>query len=193
MMTIDPRPAFRLKTTWTPASEGGNPAYALTLTNNSPSPVGNFRLCFSGPARIDPAATIEGGTLVERSPTTRSSRRRKASCFSRGILDGDARGLSYPLRHWTDGATGAYLAFADGTTCPGRGQRRRAKSATMRPLKRGAEIYPVPDSAPAPISVVPWPQECARYRASGVPPAWICCPPGGKTQARPPRLSATHR
>ena len=58
--------AFRLATRWIPARDGEALAYELTLANAGDRAVTGFRLCVSGPARIDPAATIEGGTLVER-------------------------------------------------------------------------------------------------------------------------------
>ena len=169
MMTIDPRPAFRLETTWTPASEGGNPSYALTLTNNSPSPVGNFRLCFNGPARIDPAATIDGGTLVVRLSNHSEIGPPEGFALQPGkswtVL---ARGLSYPLWHWTDGATTAYLTFADGAIVPVDVTPTR-KSGDDAPLKRGAEIYPVPDGAPVPVSVIPWPQSVSVSGQLAVP------------------------
>ena len=98
--------AFRLETTWTPAASTESLAYSLTLTNLSGKPVAGFRLCVSGPARIDPQATIEGGALVER--LSNHSEFAPPEGFE---LDPDgawtvtARGLSYGLRHWTDGAS----------------------------------------------------------------------------------------
>ncbi len=57
---------FRLETFWKPAEGGDSLSYALRLTNRSDRTVSGFRLCVSGPARIDPAAVIEGGTLTAR-------------------------------------------------------------------------------------------------------------------------------
>ena len=37
-------------------------------------------------------------------------------------------------------------------------------------LKRGAEIYPVPDQAPVPVAIVPWPQSVAVSGRRAVPP-----------------------
>src|SRR5438128_1085275 len=65
-MTASTRFAFRLETRWTPASNAEPMSYRLILTNLSESPVEGFRLCVSGPARIDPAASIEGGELLIR-------------------------------------------------------------------------------------------------------------------------------
>lgn len=168
-MTIDTRSAFRLETTFTPADEGENLVYALTLTNNSASPVGGFRLCFSGPDRIDPAATIENGALVERL----SNHSELAPPDGFVLAPGKSwivtvRGLSYPLRHWTDGATAAYLVFADGTTAPVAVTPTR-KMGDNAPLKRGAEIYPVPEIAPVPVSIIPWPQQVSVSGRLAVP------------------------
>ncbi|MET0575369.1 MAG: beta-N-acetylhexosaminidase, partial [Mesorhizobium sp.] len=65
-MTQSTRVPFTLQTNWIAASDGQALAYTLTLTNHSGKPIENFRLFVSGPARIDPAATIEGGKLVMR-------------------------------------------------------------------------------------------------------------------------------
>jgi hexosaminidase len=160
-MTRIARFPFRLETTYAPAEADGSLAYALTLTNDSAAPITDFRLCVSGPARIDPLAEIEGGTLAAR--LSNHSELAPAQGFA--LAPGQswtvtARGLSYPLRHWTDGATAAYLAFQDGMTAavavrPTRMARNDA------PLKRGAEAYPVTAVGEAPISVIPWPRKVA--------------------------------
>ena len=110
---------FRLETFWKPAEGGDSLSYALRLTNRSDRTVSGFKLCVSGPARIDPAATIEGGALTARlsnhSEFTPPPGTELAPGASWTLT---ARGLSYPLRHWTDGATTAYLALADGSTAP---------------------------------------------------------------------------
>ena len=107
-MTIQPKSALRLKTNWTPATDGESLAYSLTLTNLSSKPMQGFKLCVSGPARIDPAAVVEGGSL-----TARLSNHSELSPPASFVLEPNAswtvtaRGLSYPLRHWTDGANTA--------------------------------------------------------------------------------------
>jgi hexosaminidase len=158
-MTKINRVPFRLETTYTPAAAGENPIYALTLTNASASPLKDFRLCVSGPARIDPQSRMEGGTLAARL----SNHSELAPPTGFVLAPGDswavtARGLSYPLRHWTDGATSAYLALADGTTIPVAVKPTHLRGSNA-PLKRGAEIYPIAELADAPISVIPWPRK----------------------------------
>ena len=177
-MPTSPKSAFRLETEWSPATAAESLSYRLTLTNLSAEAFENFRLCISGPGRIDPAAIVEGGTLAER-----LSNHAEFSPPQGFVLEPNAswtitvRKLSYSLRHWTDGATTAYLAFADGTTAPVAVTPTRAKGDNA-PLKRGVEIYPVPPEAPAPISVIPWPAHVAVSGRRAPPPGLALHPTG---------------
>ena len=168
-MTNAPRAAFRLETEWTPPAEGVPLAYRLTLTNRSAGPVGDFRLCVSGPARIDPAAMIDGGTLVARLSNHSEFAPPKGFVLAPGASwTVTVHGMSYPLRHWSDGAGAAYLALDDGSSLP------VAVAATLArgdnaPLKRGAVLYPVPAVAPVSISVIPWPATVAVSGAAPTP------------------------
>jgi hexosaminidase len=158
VMALTAKAPFALETTFMPASADKALAYVLTLTNRSGRPVRDFRLGVSGPARIDPKATIEGGTLTERLSNHAEFAPPEGFVLEPGkSWTIAARGLSYPLRHWTDGATAAYVAFADGTTAPADVTPTKL-AGDNRPPKRGAEIYPVPESAPEPLSIIPWPQ-----------------------------------
>ena len=177
-MTIRQKSAFRLETTWTPATAAESLAYSLTLTNSRQS----RSKAFACASAARPASTrkpqIEGGTLVER--LSNHSEFAPPDGF---VLEPNAawtvtaRGLSYGLRHWTDGANTAYLAFADGTTAPVAVAPTRAVGDNAT-LKRGAEIYPVPDHAPVPVAVVPWPRSVAVSgrlavpRRARPPPQW---------------------
>ncbi len=160
-MTNAPRGAFRLETEWTPPADGVALAYRLKLTNRSYQAVEGFRLCVSGPARIDPAAMIDGGALVARlSNHSEFSPPEGFVLEPGGSWTVTVHGLSYPLRHWSDGAGAAYLAFADGSTAPV-GVGATLARGDNAPLKRGAVLYPVPRLAPVSISVIPWPAEVA--------------------------------
>lgn len=160
--------ALRLESFWTPPGDGQKLAYSLKLTNASHQPLRDFRLCISGPGRIDPAATVEGGVLTERMSNHAAFAPPDGFVLEPGAAwTVTARGLSYPLRHWTDGATSAYLVLADGNT----------QSISVEPTKatgdnavrrRGAEPYPVPAVAPVSISVIPWP---GKVEVSGAMPA----------------------
>ena len=160
-MTTNTRIPFRLETTYVPAANGESLAYTLTLTNASASPISNFRLCISGPDRIDPQSEIEGGTLVARLSNHAELAPRAGFVLAPGqSWTVTARSMSFPLRHWTDGAAGAYLALEDGTTAPVAVKPTRLMGSDA-PLKRGAEVYPVAAIAETPISVIPWPRQVA--------------------------------
>lgn len=159
-MTIAPR-ALRLETEWTPAADGRPLAYRITLGNRSETPLAGFRLAINGPARIDPKAVVEGGTLVAR-----LSNHAEFAPPEGFVLEPGAnwtltvRGLSYPLRHWSDGAASAYVILEDDSAVP------VAIAATVArgdnaPLKRGAVVYPVPATVPVSVAVIPWPAEVA--------------------------------
>ncbi|MEZ2330247.1 beta-N-acetylhexosaminidase [Mesorhizobium sp. RCC_202] len=150
---------LRLESFWTPAKDGQPLAYELRLTNGSRHSLQDFRLCISGPDRIDPAATIEGGTLAVRLSNHAEFTPPEGFVLGPGASwTLTARGLSYPLRHWTDGATGAYLVLADGSVRRISVEPTRAVGDNA-PLKRGAELYPVPTVAPVAISLIPWPRQ----------------------------------
>ena len=153
--------SFLLETAWTPATKFEPLAYALKLTNNTAEPLQGFVLSLSGPARLDPAATLENGVLLTRL----SNHTRLAPPVGFILKPGatwvvTARGLSYPLRHWSDGANTAYVELADGSIAPVAVAGTVAKGDN-RPLKRGAARFPVPVDAPVPISVIPWPNKVA--------------------------------
>jgi hexosaminidase len=168
-MSASHEPLFRLETLWSPATDTEQAAYTLTLTNVSADPLSEFRLCVSGPSRVDPNAAFEGGSLVER-----LSNHAEFAPPMGFVLKPDsswtvtAKGAGIRLRHWTDGATGAYLAVADGATIPVAVKPTQARGDNA-PLKRGAEIFPVPERAPVPISVIPWPQKVAVSGRRSVP------------------------
>ena len=66
------------------------------------------------------------------------------------------RGLSYPLRHWSDGATAAYLAFADGRTAA-IAPAPTLHTANNKPLLKGTARLELTQIPGAPVSVIPWP------------------------------------
>ncbi|MCX5495296.1 beta-N-acetylhexosaminidase [Kaistia dalseonensis] len=168
-MTFATPAAFRLETRWTPPAEGRPLAYALTLTNLSAEPIRDFQLCVSGPARIDPAATIEGGALVARLSNHSAFAPPAGFVLEPGkSWTVTAHGLSYPLRHWSDGTNAAYVAFADGVTAPVSVEATQS-TGDNAPLKRGAVIYKVPARAPVTISVVPWPNAVAVTGSAPTP------------------------
>ncbi len=168
-MTANRQPAMRLETAWQPSSEERTQTYTLTLKNLSSAPIRDFTLCVTGPGRVDPTVQIEGGTVG-----------RRLSNFTEFLpLENFELGggkswtlrisaLSWPFQHWTDGATGAYVAFSDGSTLSLSVEPTRSL-ANNAPLKRGAEIYPVPANPPTPVAIVPWPNEVSISGKRSVP------------------------
>jgi hexosaminidase len=166
--------SLRLETRWTPARDGEPLLYELKLTNTGRDALDGFTLGISGPARIDPAATIEGGTLVARlSNHTELAPPDDFILPPGGTWTLRIRGLSYPLRHWSDGATTAYLALADGTIQPVAVDPTIAVGNNA-PLRRGTQKFPVPGpgKSPVPISVIPWPAEVKVAGRRTLPPGF---------------------
>jgi hexosaminidase len=159
---------FRLAARWKPASGDGPPAYVLTLTNHSTAPVSNFRLCVSGPGRVDPRDEVEGAVLTQR-----LSNFTELTPLDGFVLAPNAawriivRALSYPLRHWSDGATSAYLVLADGSVAEVHTEPT-GSSASNKPLLKGTARFAVMPAAGVPVSVIPWPN---RVAVSGARPA----------------------
>lgn len=156
-MTIASKMKYQLETFWVPAGQDENPVYTLTLTNNTDQSLEGFKLCVSGPARIDPEATIEGGRLLKRL----SNHSEFAPLDGFVLKPGEtwtikAHGMSYHPKHWTDGANAGYVVLADNNTVPVSVAPTRAKGDNAA-LTRGAVVYPVPKVAPVTVSVVPWP------------------------------------
>jgi hexosaminidase len=152
--------SFRLETRWTPARDGRPLVYQLELTNEGSEPVADFALCISGPARLDPAATITGASLVKRLSNHAELRAPAGFVLEPGgRMLIEVHGLSYPLRHWSDGATAAYLVLEDGAIAPVAVTPTVAVGGNA-PLRRGTQRYPVPGPgrAPVPVAVIPWPQ-----------------------------------
>src|SRR5690349_8405034 len=110
---------FLLESTWQPPGAHEAGTWVLTLTNRGSAVVQDFRLGFSQPARIDERAAIIGGTLVHQ-----LSNYAEIAPASGYVLEPGAswqvelRGLQFPLRHWTDGATGAFVILRDGVAVP---------------------------------------------------------------------------
>ena len=171
--------SLTLATTFTPAKDGQALSYALKLTNSGSAPLHDFKLCVSGPARIDPTAEIEGGTLESRISNHSEFAPPKGFVLEAGqSWTVTARGLSYPLRHWSDGANTAYVALSDGRLLPVHTTPTQAVGDNA-PLMRGTARFPVPARAPVSISIVPWPKSVAVTGARLAPAGFDIQPSGG--------------
>ncbi|MBY5759998.1 beta-N-acetylhexosaminidase [Rhizobium leguminosarum] len=157
-----PRPkALRLETLWNPPADGEEFSYVLRLKNLGTEPLSNFSLCVSGPGRVDPAGRVEGATVSQRLSNFTEFQPPANFVLSAGeTWTISVYALSWQFRHWTDGATSGYLALSDGSTIVLSIEPTRS-SVSNAPLKRGAEIYPVPVNAPVQVSIIPWPNHVA--------------------------------
>ena len=172
IMSIQRQPALRLETSWLPASEERAQAYTLSLKNLSSNSIAKFALCVSGPGRVDPAVLIEGGTIGRRlSNFTEFLPPANFELEAGKTWTLTISALSWSFQHWTDGATGAYVAFADGSTLSLSVSPTRSL-ANNAPLRRGAEIYPVPANPPEPVAIVPWPNEVSVSGTRSLPPGF---------------------
>jgi hexosaminidase len=178
-----PALSLELETTWIPASGDRAMAYSLSLKNRSAATLRDFRLCISGPCQIDLAATAEGGSVGKRLSTYTELLPPDGYALDPGATwTITIHGLSWAFQHWTDGARGAYLAFADGGTVS------VATSPTRRiggnaPPKRGVESYPVPETPPAPISVIPWPNAVSVANLKTAPAGLALAAEGDEAKA----------
>ena len=175
--------SLTLATTWTPAKEGEALSYALKLTNSGSTALAGFKLCVSGPARIDPTADIEGGTLESRVSNHSEFAPPRGFVLEPGqTWTVTARGLNYPLRHWSDGANTAYLALSDGKLLPVHTAPTEAVGDNA-PLARGTARFPVPARAPVAVSIVPWPKSVAVSGAR-LAPAGLDIQPSGDAASK---------
>lgn len=170
--------SFSLVTTWTPATDHEPLGYGIELTNTGTEPVSEFQLGFSGPARIDPHATLENGTLLVRLSNHSLIAPPDGFVLQPGeTWTAIARGLSYGLRHWSDGANTGYVVLKDGTLVPLPTAPTRGKGHNS-PLLKGAARFPVPARAPVPVSIIPWPQSVATTGARPAPLGFDLQPQG---------------
>lgn len=169
---------LELEATWIPAEGDETPAYRLALKNTTATPLRDFRLCISGPCQIDLAARAEGGTLGRRLSTFTELLPPEDFVLAPGATwTVTVHDLGWSFRHWTDGARGAYLTFADGTTRPVTTSATKLRGDN-RPPKRGMDTYPVPAAPPAPVSIIPWPN-AASLSDLGSAPAGLALKPQG--------------
>ncbi len=171
-------PKLSLVTTWTPAADGQPLGYGIELTNEGDAPISNFQLGFSGPARIDPHATLENGKLLKRLSNHTLIAPPDGYVLEPGqTWRSVARGLSYGLRHWSDGANSSYVALADGSIVTLPTAPTQAKGHNS-PLLKGAAKFPVPAKAAVAVSIIPWPKAVATTGARTAPPGLDLRPEG---------------
>ena len=150
---------FRLETHWTPAEGAETSIYEIRLFNGSATVIKNFRLCITGPNRIDPDASVENANVALRlSNHTQFEMPAGVTLAAGALWNITIRALKVSMSHWTEGTTSAYLVLSDGRTASvDVASTRNRRDET--PLKTGAVVFPVADPDHAQLSIVPWPNE----------------------------------
>jgi hexosaminidase len=149
---------FELASEWRPGAEAPSGTYRLMLTNHGKAAIRDFRLGFSGPARVSEDAGIVGGRVV-----TQLSNFCEIAPEAGFVLEPgatwtiDILKLDYPIRHWTDGAVTGFVILADGKTVAAITVPTRLAGHDAR-RRKGTMAMPVPADPPVPVSIVPWPK-----------------------------------
>lgn len=183
-MVADWQEGFTLDSEWIPV-EGTNGRYKLTLTNRTRSPVESFRLGFSGPARISDEANPVNGRLVTRlSNYAELAPPTGVVLQPGGTWQIEVDRLDFPFRHWTDGATTAFVIYGDGRAVPA--VTRPTGLAGSAPYRRGTmRLGGAPQT---PIPVIPWPNTVA-VTGRRTAPAGLSIAAGGTPQAMAAKLA----
>lgn len=148
--------------------------YRIFVTNRSETPLSGFRLGVSGPARIGSGARLEGGLIVRQLSNFCEIAPPSGYVLKPGATwTIEAERTDYPIRHWTDGATGTYLILADGSAVSARTEPTRLVGSDGV-LHKGTQAFPVPNLSPVAVSIIPWPETVAvsgrRSAPSGLAP-----------------------
>ncbi|CAN7597061.1 beta-N-acetylhexosaminidase [Rhizobium sp. LjRoot98] len=170
-MTVPSEPNLSLlfETFWTPAAGEEAPLYTVRLTNLGATPLADFVLCFSGPGRLQATAAIQNGRLVRRFSNHSTIAPPDGFVLLPGATwEASSRQLSYPLRHWSDGAHNAYVVTAEGTILPARVLPTISTTVDNAP-RRGTARAPVPFNPPEPLSILPWPKDVRGIAGGQVP------------------------
>lgn len=177
-MVADWYDGLTLSSEWRPASEGVAARYRLMLTNDTGETLRDFRLAFSGPARVSDDAEIVGAMLVAQLSNFCELAPERGFALAPGARwTIDILKLDYPIRHWTDGATTGFIILGNGSTKSLRTvPTRREGSDTVR--KKGTAIFAVPEHPPVPVSIVPWPLDVAVSGRRTVPSGLAPIPSG---------------
>ncbi|MBN9308532.1 beta-N-acetylhexosaminidase [Devosia sp.] len=169
-MVADWYDRLTLSSQWRPASEGVAARYRLVLHNHGADTLRDFRLGFSGPARVSDDAEIVGGRVVAQLSNFCEIAPDKGFSLAPGqswVID--VLKLDYPIRHWTDGATTGFLILADGSTHSLR-TVPTAREGSDAVRRKGTAVSEVPEHPPVPVSIIPWPKSVAVSGRRTVPP-----------------------
>ena len=140
------------------AAPDGQSTLQIHLTNHSDQALTGFTLGISGPGRIGLGATLSGGNIVDQLGTWAELAPPKGYVLRPGTTwTVSASGLDFPLRHWTDGTTGAMVKLADGSVHAIAASRGTAEGADPN----RAEIIDLSPFAASDTrhAIIPWPAQ----------------------------------
>ncbi|HEV7277637.1 MAG TPA: beta-N-acetylhexosaminidase [Devosiaceae bacterium] len=156
-MAAETRQGYLLESLWKPG-DGTGGTYGLTLGNHTRQVLRDFRLVVSGPLRIADGAAVTGGFVS----TTLSNHCELAPEAGLVLQPGgswriEIEALEWPLHHWTEGTSGAYVIHADGASTPAFTLPTRL-AGSSEPLRLGTMslVGAVEQGA---LSVIPWPRQ----------------------------------
>lgn len=163
-------PDFFLDMTWMPAQSSDGCRYGFTLTNRGTTPLRQFSLGWSGPARVDPTSAVENGILLRRLSNFAQVAAPKDFVLEPGAAwTFTVCGTSYPLRHWSDAAQASFIVASDGKVLPVETGLCRSTLAPAGEPKLGIDP-PGPEAGlDAGLAIVPWPSAVSAEGARPVP------------------------
>lgn len=160
---------FTLASHWTSATQHAPSIYTLTLTNRGEHSLADFTLCICGPGRVDSKALVEGAEVKSRL----SNHLELKPPHGVVVKANESwvikfHGIRNRFQHWSEGTTGAYLAFDNG-----RIQSLAVASTYLvgnnEAHLRGARYYPVAPDEKTPVSIIPWPNQIEISTYAQVP------------------------
>ncbi len=148
--------AYRLETRYTPLDDERMGRFDLTLHNLSDRLLSDFTLCYSAVTRAGRGATCGNAALLRRVANFHEFAPPQGFTLAPGASWTFAlEGLTHRPKHRLDGPKAAYLALKTGTARVTTGDLRTDAFASG-PLRHIPE-----GKAEIPLSVTPWPQNCA--------------------------------
>nr|AMK07555.1 beta-hexosaminidase [alpha proteobacterium NT18-17] len=152
---------YVVESEWTSTDLGwGTSSYRITLINRTEQPLAGFRLGMSGPALVVKDEPVTNWSIVYKLSNYCEIAPPPGLVLAPGESWTASVALSFPLKHWTDGAVTAMVVTSDGKAHAALTRPAGNAGSTM-PLKRGVMPMPVAVPGVAPYAIVPWPNAVA--------------------------------
>ena len=149
---------FRLEAALAPLDAPVHGRMTLTLINLSDRALNRFRLALSMMTRVADEHRCDGATLLRRIANFHEFEPDSgAEIPAGGAWSFTVEGLTHRSQHRLDGPKSAYLVLSDGAYLP-----VDVGDLAIDPAHDSGELKSVPAGRVAmPLSVMPWPQDCA--------------------------------